>query len=737
MRMFQTVYVYTTPLKKEAGRFKIGKADRNAKTKEAAALERIDEQITAGNRDDPAQLIHVFDVEGLGMRSIDLEGKLHKELKTYRVGKTEWFETGTPDPIFTAYNKITTGVAALNSYGMREEQSAAVKQAYEYFSSGKGNVFLFNAIMRYGKCFASYQLAKKLGAEKVLVLTYKPSVKDSWASDLDHVDFDGYKYFDAKNFSKNDPIAIPADKKGILFSSFQDIIGKNINGDVKDKWAEMIEARFDLVIIDEVHFGFSSQKAQELISKLNYAYRLDLSGTPINLLNSGFYDEDQVFNWTYIDEQKKKRKDPENPAYKWLPRLNMYTYKISDEVMRYADLFEENEHLTLNKFFGAIDENALKNDVAVEKFLDNLAVPEKRSMASPFNDENVAKHLKHMFWYVPSVNSAKALGKKLREHWFFGKYRIVVAAGNNDSERGDTLELVQGCIAKVDEQIADCKGKVGTITLSCGKLNTGVSVKKWHSVFFFNELESVQTYWQAAFRGKTPDEKNQKSDAYVFDFNPNRALSMAYSFAEETAKAGVSNITTIRELLETMNWMAYDGNSLVKADPEELLSQIVTEGTDTEKTVRKFSSDWLFGKTKDVDSRVPEILRSLNESKNSKAEDVVVTSGLLGKGKTSKSTKVGTPVDFDGMSDAEVKKEVNRLVNKARTVTNALPVFLFSSDAKEERVEDIYNTEVPEMFRDICGIEVESFEVLVETGFINKHKLNKAIESFNIMESTT
>ena len=226
-QMWHTVYVYTTDVKKPLGRFKVGKADRIAETLEKAALIRIHEQFTAGNRDEKVELIHVFNADDLGIRSIDLEGKLHEILRPYWVGG-EWFETITIEPILAAYNKIKTGVQRPNNYTLRVEQADAVNKAYDYFSNKKGNVFLFNAIMRFGKTFASYSLMKRLDAKKVLILTYKPAVGDSWQSDLlDEVKFEAYEFLHSRSFSKNEPINITNKENYVLFSSFQDILKNN------------------------------------------------------------------------------------------------------------------------------------------------------------------------------------------------------------------------------------------------------------------------------------------------------------------------------------------------------------------------------------------------------------------------------------------------------------------------------------------------------------------------------
>lgn len=728
--MWHTVYVYTTDVKKPLGRFKVGKADREASTLEEAAMIRIHEQFTAGNRDEKVELIHVFNADDIDMRSIDLEGELHKILYPYWVGG-EWFETLTPEPIFSAYNKLATNVSRPNNYTLRDEQKDAVEKAYNYYSGNKGNVFLFNAIMGFGKTFSAYSLMKKLDAKKVLILTYKPAVGDSWVTDLlDEVKFEGYEFFDARDFSKKNPIDTNSAEKYVLFSSFQDILGKSLSGSIKKKWLDAIKKEYDLLIVDEVHYGFSSDKAQEFIKKIKYARRLDLSGTPINLISSGYYDEDQIYTWSYIDEQERRNSQPDNEDYKWLPRMNLCTYKVSDEILKYIDIFDENERLTLNKFFGASDDYVFVNAASVEKFLDNLATPEPRILRSPFNDDEIKRHLKHMYWYMNSVNSVNAMARMLRKHSYFKRYKVIVAAGDNEHERGDTLELVRDAIFKVDRQIANGKDYIGTITISCGKLNTGVTVPEWNSVFFLNDLESVQTYWQAAFRAKRPNKAAEKTEAYIFDFNPNRALNMMYNFCEENGRSESSNITIIRRLLDTMRVMAYEGNQLIKSSTEELLNQIVEVGADAMNTIAKFDRDWLFNKRVTVDFKMVTILSSIEGTSRGKIDPLEVSHDNHGKGKNYQIT-----INRDGKPTQKEKSIINEMIRRARTITSVIPNFLIVSEEKEERVEDLYKTKEIQIFKDICGIEPDDFKYLVEKGFINKYKLNKAIESFHLMEN--
>jgi len=236
--------------------------------------------------------------------------KILKKRNVIRLRKNrEWFECNIGD-IDSAINELLHGIYRRDSFPMREEQEEAVNKAFNYYKNG--NEFLFNAKMRYGKTFTSYNLMKKLNAKKTLILTYKPATVDGWESDLNnHVNFVNYNFYKALNYSKENPIILD-EGNNVLFASFQDILGKNLNGEVKDKWLEVINQEYDLLIIDEVHFGANSPRAQKLLSSLNVKNVAAMSGTPIKLLMGGVYVEEQIYTWSYVDEQKKRKLEKKN-----------------------------------------------------------------------------------------------------------------------------------------------------------------------------------------------------------------------------------------------------------------------------------------------------------------------------------------------------------------------------------------------------------------------------------------
>jgi hypothetical protein len=429
--------------------------------------------------------------------------------------------------------------------------------------------------MRFGKTFASYQLAKRMGWTKVLVLTFKPAVQSAWEEDLKaHVDFKDWQFISRNGLSFEQA---DSSKPIVCFGSFQDYLGKNELGGFKSKNEWVGDINWDCVIFDEYHYGAWRENAKDLfgkdfeaekeieeykkiekegmaeedkvehleeIIKISTKHYLYLSGTPFRAINSGEFIEEQIFNWTYSDEQQAKEnwdnsKVP-NP-YASLPRMLLMTYKLPDSIQNIA-MQGEFDGFDLNVFFSAEGKGSkarFKYEDEVQKWLDlirgnflettvdNLKMGDKKPPL-PFSHAPLLKVLNHTFWFLPSVASCYAMKNllKQRQNKFYHNYTIIVAAGK---EAGIGVEALE----KVYEEMTDNPLESKTITLSCGKLTTGVSVKPWTGIFMLRNLSSPETYFQAAFRVQTPwviknpDSKSPnmeeilKEECYVFDFAPN------------------------------------------------------------------------------------------------------------------------------------------------------------------------------------------------------------------------
>jgi len=625
--------------------------------------------------------------------------------------KREWFECDI-SVVESAINELLTGVSRPHSFPMRSEQAEAVDKAYKYFMSG-GDDFLFNCKMRFGKTFTAYQLMKKLGVHKTLILTWKPAAIDAWFEDLNgHIDFDEYTFIEARDFSKDNPINFKDDSHIVLFGSFQDILGKDVDEDTKAKWVNVKNEYYDLIIIDEVHFGFGTDKSQDLLNSLNYTKRLVMSGTPIELLQEGSYTEEQTFTWSYNNEQNKRKEEEKrgwkSDVYRWLPKLVLLTYCLGEDAEKLAKYYNEEEGLTLNKFFSSDDGKVLNNAKAVERWLDNLAAESPREYNSPFNNNRFANKLKHTFWYVSRIKHAKALTELLRNHWFFGNgFEIFVAAGDNEGIPGDTLENVRDMILR---------SKKRTITISCGKLNTAVTVKEWDAVFMLSDLSAVQTYWQTGFRPQTSFEEGKKEDCFIFDFNPNRALQMAYDYSEILTKSEGKTIDSLREFLEVMEVLSCKDNKLVPVTIDDIIEQ----GTKPEFAHKKWSSPFSIN-VNSINESIIDVLSSVAGAEKQKKLFELAKSSI-GEGKTFK------PQDKVKGGKKE-KNIINTIKDKAISVLQKIPNFMYLSDKNEESINDVLNTVETDLFKETTEITIEEFRMLVESGFYKKIILDRAVQA--------
>jgi hypothetical protein len=443
-----------------------------------------------------------------------------------------------------------------------------VDKTFDYYNSiwaenkNAAPRFLWNAKMRFGKTFTAYQLAKKLGAKRVLVLTFKPAVEHAWQTDLEnHVDFNGWQYLSRS--SGSDPTQIDRKKPVIYFGSFQDLLGRDTAGNIKPKNEWLHTVNWDLVVFDEYHFGAWRDTAKELFegeeeavakkeTKLEYAVGLEdmnedltvlseketeflpittkaylyLSGTPFKALATGEFIEEQIFNWTYTDEQRAKEAfaaqhpGQRNP-YGALPQMRLLTYQMPDELLAIASGGEFDE-FDLNAFFEASGTGSTA--VQAQERCAEMAGHHSRRLRPeigralktgtrppfPYSDVRLLPYLQHSFWFLPNVAACHAMANLLAEkhNVFWHDYKLAVAAGASAGIGLEALPPVRKAIGSG----FDTK----TITLSCGKLTTGVTVPQWSSILMLRNLKSPETYFQAAFRVQSPwSIKNPNGD------NPN------------------------------------------------------------------------------------------------------------------------------------------------------------------------------------------------------------------------
>ncbi|WP_369525090.1 DEAD/DEAH box helicase, partial [Dubosiella newyorkensis] len=429
------------------------------------------------------------------------------------------------------------------------------------------------------------------------------------------------------------------DLKCIEFVSLQDLKGSRHGGGKFDKLDEVYDQNWDLLVLDEAHEGVDTTKTSVALDNIHHGFVLNLSGTPFKQLANDKFEEKEIFNWTYADEQRAKRdwnSDAENP-YASLPTLNLFTYQMSeiikDEISQGIDLNGETEEYTfdLNEFFETKG-GKFVHDKDVNRFLDALTVQTR----FPFSTSELREELKHTFWLLNRVDSAKALAQKLNKHPIFKDYKVIVAAGDGktadeDSDKYNTesnmksYDKVRHAIDKYDK----------TITLSVGQLTTGVTIPEWTGVMMLSNMKSPALYMQAAFRAQNPYKfkKNgqlfRKEKAYVFDFDPQRTLDLYGEFAN-----GLSTTTSdgrgttdqhkqnIRELLNFFPVLGEDVNGeMVELDAEKVMS--IPKKIRAEEVInRGFMSNFLFQNITNL-FRVPKVVKEILEKFDAVSEKEV------------------------------------------------------------------------------------------------------------------
>ncbi len=770
------------------GLLKVGFTNRDAQT-------RIHEQLgTIG-------LDYKIELEESAMRndgSSFSDHDVHKQLKQDNIINPdgEWFRCSVED-VKSAIIAVRDG--ALEDRGrtldfkMRPEQYAAVDKAAKHFrdfrrEENKAPHFLWNAKMRFGKTFAAYQLALELDWKKVLVLTFKPAVQSAWQEDLKtHIDFKGWQFISSDGLKFEDA---DESKPFVCFGSFQNYLGRNKStGGIKAKneWAHLTD--WDCVIFDEYHYGSWREKSKDLfesdgnetamqmgdikefdedilpITTKNYLY---LSGTPFRAIESGEFIEEQIFNWTYSNEQKAKdeweNKNGPNP-YLSLPRMVMMTYQVPDDIKETALSTEFNE-FDLNVFFQAKGDSknaqfTYKNEV--QKWLDlirgshaptnvdNLKLGAKKP-PMPFSDTRLLNVLTHTFWFMPSVASCYAMRNLLieRHNNFYHAYNVIVAAGNKAGLGVEALPPVYKAMGN------PLKSK--TITLSCGKLTTGVSVKPWSGIFMLRNSSSPETYFQAAFRIQTPwTVKNPtginpneveiiKNECYVFDFAPNRALSQV---ADYSCRLNVSESNPEKKVAEFIRFLpilSYDGSYMEQIDAEGVLD-ISMSGTSATLLARRWESALLVNVDNETLRRLIDNKQALNalmslegfRSLNSEIETIINKSEAVKKAKKEANGDDIDKKERKALTEEEKKEKSLRKQVQEKLIKFAtrVPVFMYLTDYRERSLKDVITQLEPGLFKKVTALDVGDFELLVSLGVFNSSLMNDAVYKFKRYEDAS
>lgn len=610
------IYAYTTPeIARHDGWTKIGYTEQDVETRIKQQTHTADVKWNLewkGNA--------LFD-DGSGERFTDKEfhAYLRKSGVEQEAGKNnEWFHITGPDSKekfydFRANHGILQSLSTVIPYQLRKEQKDAVEQTIAYWHDHPGGEFLWNAKPRFGKTLSVYDFCKKSGAKKVLIVTNRPAIANSWYSD--YMKFlgtqSGYVFVSEVDALKGKPCVLSSEecknRNCIEFVSLQDMKGsKYFSTGGIDKRDEVAETNWDVLVIDEAHEGVDTCKTGVAFDRIHRNFTLHLSGTPFKALANNKFADNAIFNWTYADEQKAKQdwdvsSEEENP-YESLPKLNLFTYQMSeivkDELQQGVEINGETEEYAfdLNEFFST-NHGKFKYDSSVDKFLDALTLQEK----FPFSTPELRAELKHTFWLLNRVDSAKALAVKLKNHPVFKDYQVVLAAGDG---KLDDNEETKKSYDKVVKAIQDHEK---TITLSVGQLTTGITIPEWTAVLMLSNMKSPALYMQAAFRAQNPcmfkngSSYARKENAYVFDFDPARTLTIFEEFANDLSSdtsAGRGDVETrkehIRELLNFFPVIGEDENGeLIELDAEKVLT-IPRKIRSVEVVRRGFMSNFLF-----------------------------------------------------------------------------------------------------------------------------------------------
>jgi hypothetical protein len=798
-----TIYAYELPNdNKRKGHIKIGFTDRDAQT-------RIKEQIGATRADFKI----VFAESAMRSDGSSFTDKtLHVLLRKMKISNPdgEWFVC-TLNQLRNAIHEIKTGEKSeenrVLNFGMRPEQQEAVRKTIDYFKSfrkenpKKTPHFLWNAKMRFGKTFTTYQLAKQMKWKKLLVLTFKPAVEDAWREDLNsHVDFKGWTFF-----SKNeaDSVSKKADFSKtnlVCFGSFQDYLGTQKDGSIKVKNEWVHKNEWDCIVFDEYHFGAWRENAKDLFGKdteaekeiesfkeiekkgfseddkvdvleeilpINAKHFLYLSGTPFRAINSGEFIEEQIYNWTYSDEQRAKdnwkKKDGDNP-YASLPRMVMLTYQLPETITKVAELGEF-DGFDLNIFFkaeGQGNKAHFKYEDDVQKWLDLIRGSFQEQIVAtlklknekpplPFSDARLKSILNHTFWFLPSVASCHAMANllKRRNNQFYHDYKVIIAAG---TEAGIGVKALEPVLNGMDDPLLS-----KTITLSCGKLTTGVSVKPWSGIFMLRNSSSPETYFQAAFRVQTPwviknpDSKSPnkeeilKEECYLFDFAPNRALKQIAEYACNLNINESNPEKNVQEFINFLPVLAYDGSSMKQIDAAGILD-LAMSGTTATLLARRWESALLVNVDNNTLQRLmnnSDAMKALMNIEGFRNLNQEIETIINKSDKVKKAKKDGT----DKLSDkkkkelTEAEKEYKNLrkqiQEKLIKFATRIPIFMYLTDFRERCLKDVITKLEPALFRKVTGLQVKDFELLVSLGVFNSSLMNDAVYKFKRYEDAS
>ncbi|MDD4974383.1 MAG: DEAD/DEAH box helicase family protein [Bacteriovorax sp.] len=792
------LYAYSTENYLKKGLVKVGhcKIGRHHK--------RIKEQFGTSNPEQPQYILLGELPNGITDKSIHAQ-LIKNGCKQVKGGPgKEWFHA-TFNDVRVAYNEVVNGISRILNYSLRQEQSEVIEKAKKWFLNGYSEDiirasthperFLVNAKMRFGKCFTSIHLAKSLSAKNILIVTYKPDVIGEWIDTVNNqIAFDGWTGIRAKKKADrpNDPYL---NDNGdfpntlgpiVLCVSLQDL-SIDAKGKTKDRLQKIPLIEWDLVIFDEVHYGSRTERAKHILNYLK-SKRLDLSGTPFRLIEQDDFCSQQVYTYSYLDEQKNKQyeieQDPKNKkpkTYRQMPDLNISTIEITEE-----DIFEQREtfqtddiDFSLNRLFETREGKFVYED-AVDHFIEGLTRSghEARAISAfgKLGSQLGVPTIRHTVWWLSRVESISTLIEKLKRHPYFSKFSLINASGS-DTSKDDDENIIAREKSAVQEAIDDANNnpqKLGTITLTCGRFLTGVTVKEWDSILILNDIQSAESYFQAIFRVQSAwvDDKTQniiKPKAWVFDFAITRCLRITYDCAsniadqidqqesfEQKVDINKDNLEiTVAGLCDTLDIKRFYEGSLVSTPTtsKDIFEVLNHEGSRV-SLARRITSNVLvnFGSLKLLEEH-PHLFEILNKVKGYRTQDVgsmsvedLVQIGIdAEKLEATKNDPAIPPEEKEKAVEDFIEKEKDEerqsqkkwFSTQIKRLAICMADFIYMTYQREYNIDDVIQTKEPQFFQVMTGISKEDFTELCEKGFINRFALNRIVREFRDQENTS
>ncbi|KWR73990.1 restriction endonuclease subunit R [Arthrobacter sp. W1] len=673
---------------------------------------------------------------------------------------------------FASQDEVDIQRVGTDDYRLRPEQQMAVAQAIDAFELGYSEV-LWNAKPRFGKTLTAYDLMRRLEARKVLIVTNRPAIANSWFDDFaqfighqtsyvfvsESASLAGRETMTRDEWTKYSTKHQDEDPRIVEFLSLQDLKGSQYFGGQYEKLEHIADFDWDLLVIDEAHEGIDTIKTDIAFDKIKRKATLHLSGTPFKALASGKFDQKQIYNWTYEDEQTARAEwsdESQDNPYSSLPTLNMFTYQISrmitDRLAEGMALSEDEANIDyafdLNEFFSTNGNGVFEHREDIVKFLDRLTDNEKY----PFSTSELRNEIRHSFWLLDRVSSAKALQKLLEQHEVFKDYTIILAAGDGKGHDDVSTDASEKSLVRVRKAIADAEKTGGkTITLSVGQLTTGVTVPEWTAVLMLSNLSSPALYMQAAFRAQNPhtfmrgELVLQKKNAYIFDFAPERTLTIFDEFANNLRPnpSGSSEVRqdNIRRLLNFFPVIGEDSEGrMVELDAAQVLT--IPRVFKAKEVVRRgFLSNLLFDNVAGIfrySEHVKNILEKLPEAKGGKIksgttitlEEPVPVTDHEGNVKVDTETVINPKVAELG--PPVWSRDDVPFINPATTTSNlAKELASFVTEKTQEtreKLKEEYGLTDVQTNRDIKRTEAE-VEAAVERALVEKRIGEKHLEN--------